>query len=113
MLLRKILFVALLTWFSLTVFGYGVYKALPIILGPKVEISTPHNGEIVQGTTITLKGNVTRTKALYINGIATAFSETGYFETRLPIYPGSNIILIEVKDRFGRSVTQTLNIGTN
>jgi hypothetical protein len=113
MLLRKILFVTLLTWFSLTIFGYGIYKALPIILGPKIEISSPQNGQVVNGTSISVRGTVYRTKALYINNIPTAFTESGSFETRLAIYPGSNILIIQALDKFGRSVSKTVNIGTN
>lgn len=112
MFLRKILLIISITLFSLTVFGYGLYKALPIIIGPKVEIITPKNGEIVEGTSIEVRGNVSRAKALYINHIPTAFTETGSFVTRFALYPGSNILIVDVEDRFGRVVTETINIGT-
>lgn len=112
MLLRKVLFIALLTWFSLTVLGYGIYKAMPIFLGPKIEISSPKNGEIVEGTSISVSGTLLRAKTFYINGIPTAFTEGGFFQTKLAVYPGSNILTLEVQDRFGRTISETLNIGT-
>lgn len=112
MLIRKIVFITLLTWFSLTVVGYGIYKALPIILGPKIVIDSPENGDIVNGTSIAVRGSVNRTNALYINDIPTAFTESGTFETKLALYPGSNILIVKAIDRFGRTVTKTVNIGT-
>jgi hypothetical protein len=112
MFLRKLFFITILSLFSLSVFGYGIYKALPIILGPKVELSYPQNAEVVEGTTIPVRGTVTRVKTLYINSIPTAFTESGSFETRLSIYPGNNILVVEGYDRFGRLTTITRNIGT-
>jgi hypothetical protein len=112
MILRKILIIALLTWFSLTVIGYGIYRALPIILGPKIELNSPTEGEVVKGTSITVSGSVLRAKSLYINSIPTAFNDTGNFTTRLAVYPGSNILIIEAYDRFGRKVVLERSIGS-
>lgn len=113
MYFRKILFTAFLTWFSLTVLGYGVYKASPIILGPSIEVTSVKNGDIISGTNLTIKGSVSRTKSLYINGIPTTFSESGLFETRLAIYPGTNILVIDAIDRFGRTKSEIISLGTN
>ncbi len=112
MYLRKILFIALLSLFFIFAFSYGVYKALPIILGPKIEISTPGDNYIAEGTTIPVRGTVVRVKTLHINGINTPFTESGSFETKLAIYPGGNILIIEGTDRFGRTNTITRNIAT-
>jgi len=113
MILRKILLITLLTWFALTVFGYGVYKALPIMLGPKIEISSPQNGDIVTGTSIIVRGTVLRSQSLFINGVTTPFTEDGVFQTKVAVYSGSNILVFTAEDKFGRSTTQTINIGTN
>ncbi len=104
--------ITLFTWFVLTVLGYGIYKALPIILGPKIEISTPQDGVIAEGTSIEVRGTVYRAKALYINHIPTAFTETGSFVSKIAIYKGSNIIVFSVEDKFGRVVTEAINVGT-
>jgi hypothetical protein len=113
MFLRKILIFALIASFSASVLAYGVYKALPIILGPEIVISSPLDGEVVHGTSISVRGSVHRAKTLHINSIPTAFTEDGNFETRLPVYPGSNILIIETSDRFGRTTKKTINIGAN
>lgn len=86
---------------------------MPIILGPNISISSPTSGEIVTGTSIIVRGTVLRSRSLYVNNIPTAFSEDGTFQTTIAVYPGSNIIVFIAEDKFGRSVRQTLNIGTN
>ncbi len=112
MFLRKVIYFAAFALFILSVLGYGFYKALPLILGPKIELSTPENGQIVEGTTIPIRGTIIRAQKLYINGIATAFSNTGFFETRIAVYPGNNILELVAEDKFSRSQKYTLNIGT-
>lgn len=112
MLIRKILYIAIFTLLLLGVLGYGFYKALPLILGPKIEIASPTNGDAIEGTTVNIRGTVLRSQQLYVNGIATPFSSSGLFETRIPIYPGNNILTLTAIDRFDRPVTVTLTIGT-
>lgn len=110
--LRKILLILVLLTLTLSVLVYGTYKALPIILGPKIELTSPHPNEIAEGTTMEVSGHVYRAKQLTVNSIPTAFTETGEFYTKIAIYPGENILIVEATDRFGRVVTITRNIGT-
>jgi len=112
MFLRRVFFISLLSIFSLFVLGYGVYKALPIILGPKIELVSPIENETVEGTTVTVRGTVYRTKVLLINSVPTSFNEDGNFESKLAIYPGSNILIIEAIDRFDRVNKITRSVGT-
>jgi hypothetical protein len=103
MLVRKILFYVLIFTFFFSVLIYGIYKAVPIILGPEVEYSISKEAQIPnENDSTTVRGNVKRVQELFVNKVPTAFSETGSFETRVPLYPGSNLIHIEVFDKFGR-----------
>lgn len=112
MFLRKIFFALILSLAVVSVLGYGFYKALPIILGPKIELSTPQNGQTIEGTSAPIRGTVYRGQKLFINGIATPFSGSGFFESRLAVYPGNNILELTVQDKFGRKKSYTLNLGT-
>lgn len=112
MLIRRILYTAIFTLLLLGVLSYGVYKAMPLILGPSIEIASPQNGEIIEGTTVNIRGTVVRSQQFFVNGIATPFSKEGLFETRIPIYPGNNILTLTAIDRFNRPVTVTLTLGT-
>ncbi len=112
MFLRKLLYITIFTLLLFSVLGYGFYKALPLILGPKIAIATPENGDVIEGTTVILRGTVERSQKLFINGIATSFSASGLFETVVPIYPGNNILTLTALDRFNRPTTVTLTLGT-
>jgi hypothetical protein len=112
MFLRKILYITLVVFFLISILGYGFYKALPLILGPKIELSSPQNGDIIESTTVDIRGTVLRSQKLFVNGIATSFSTTGMFETRFPVFPGNNILTLVAFDKFGRSTSLTLNLGT-
>jgi hypothetical protein len=112
MIIRKILYILIFSFLLLGVLGYGFYKALPLILGPKIEIASPTNGDAVEGTTVNIRGTVVRSQQFYVNGIATAFTKEGLFETRIPIYPGNNILTLTALDRFNRQTTVNLTLGT-
>ena len=112
MLLRRILYISIFSILLIGVLGYGFYKALPLILGPKIEIASPQNGQMIEGTTVSIRGTVVRSQKFFVNGIATPFSKEGIFETRIPIYPGNNILTLTALDRFDRPVTVTLTLGT-
>lgn len=112
MFLRKILYISILLMLLISVLGYGFYKALPLILGPKIEIASPQNGEIVEGTTVQIRGTVTRAQKLFVNGVATAFTKEGLFETRTAIYPGNNLLTLTTLDRFNREKSITISVGT-
>jgi hypothetical protein len=112
MLLRKILYISVFILLLLGIFGYGFYKALPLIMGPKIEIASPQNGETTEGTTVNIRGSVLRAQKLFINGIATPFSSSNLFDTRVAVYPGNNILTITAIDRFNRSTTLSLTLGT-
>jgi hypothetical protein len=91
---------------------YGGYKLLPIIRGPEIEVSNVNSGDLLSGTTITLRGSTKRVTKLYINGSKVNLSKEGSFETDLAIWEGSTILLLEGYDRFGRKVSITKIIGT-
>lgn len=112
MFLRKIFSIIFVSAFIIFVLVYGFYKALPLILGPSVAVSTPIEGELVAGDIIEVSGSVVRSKKLFINNIPTAFTEDGLFNTRIPVFKGHNIIVVEVQDKFGRNFSLTRNIGT-
>ncbi len=112
MLLRKILLIVLISAFVLSVMVYGYYKALPLFLGPKIELSSPNSSvNEVSADLLTIIGNVFRAKALYINGVPTSFTEAGHFETVLPLFTGVNLIHIQALDNFGRSTEVVKSIG--
>ncbi len=113
MYLRKILTTVLICVFILAIFIYGAYKAQNLILGPKLSLSFPDHNSSLTGTTTAIRGNVYRVSQLFINGIPTAFSDTGFFETRFAISPPNTILQIDIIDKFGRKITRIENLSVS
>ena len=87
----------------LGVLTFGGYKAMPIILGPSVDVSTPTNFQQLESVeTVEVRGTVARANLLLINGVQTAFTEHGIFSSKIAVYSGNNILSVEVGDKFGR-----------
>ncbi len=91
---------------------FGVYQLYPIIKGPEIEVLSPKQGEVIEETSLKIRGNTKRVSKLFINGSKIEMNKSGSFETDLAIYAGSNILLIEGYDSFGKKVSITKNIGT-
>lgn len=113
MYLRKLLLNLFIAIFTITILVYGLYKAQNLILGPNIIVSFPSDSAIFIGTTTAVRGVVSRANQLFINGVPTAFTDTGFFETRLVIFPPNTILQVEVVDKFGRRNSKTLNISSS
>jgi Glucodextranase, domain B len=108
---KKILiFVAIVA--TIAIISYIAYTIWPTIKGPSIDLLSPQNGEIVEGTSIIVKGETKNIAKIYMNGSPINLNKNGYFETKFAIYAGSNILVIEGYDRYGRKVNITRLLGT-
>lgn len=92
--------------------GYGVIKAVPLLLGPQIKIETPSESASVPDGFMTLSGRAIHTQSLTLNGAPFLIDETGRFEETLLLPKGGAILSLVATDRFGRttSVTRTVYI---
>lgn len=86
----------------LIVASYGILKALPLIKGPYIEISTLSTDE--SGLT-TLSGTAVHTETLSLDGGTLLIDGEGHFQTGLMLPRGGAILRLTATDRFGRSRT--------
>ena len=99
--------------------GYSVFSLEGFIRGPRVEITTPesvHGGGILyfsNATTtalIEVSGRVINANMLFINGAEIPQNLEGNFSESLLLASGYNIMSIEAKDRYGRTIKKTIEI---
>ncbi len=99
--------------------GYSVFALEGFIRGPRIEIATPesvHGGGIryfSYATTTALvlvSGRVINANMLFINGAETPQNLVGNFSESLLLAPGYNIMSVEAKDRYGRTVKKTIEM---
>ena len=95
---------------GLALLGYGLYQTSDLWRGPELHIATPTNGQTFAQNPITINGQAERIAYLWLNGQPIFTDEHGQFSQKLLLAPGYNIIKLEARDKFGRSVSRSLQL---
>ncbi len=88
--------------------GYAYFEARPFLSGPGLSVTHPLDGFSVFESPIVVSGNAQRITEIALNGNPIVVDERGNFERLVPLAPGYAVIEVSVKDRFGRTRTETL-----
>ena len=79
--------------------------------GPKIIVKTPINGvTITSNPFIPILGTTERVSNIHLNGRKIFIDKEGNFKETILLYPGYNIITIQISDRFKKIVTKKLEI---
>ena len=91
---------------------YGYIQAREFITGPKLELSSPKNGETIASTSpeVVVQGRAQHISFLTINGRQIFTDEKGDFGSKLLLAEGYTIITVEAQDKFKRSVKRELQL---
>jgi hypothetical protein len=92
------------------VVGYGAFRAKDLAEGPRLEIVSPTNGFSSHDALIDIRGTVQNISFLTLNGNKIFTNEAGTYDEKILLSPGYNIVTLEAKDRFGRTVTKELQL---
>lgn len=87
----------------LVLMGYGVFKGLPLVVGPHITLSSPTDGQGVTDGFVTIAGVATHTENLSLNSAPLLIDASGHFSTTLVLPHGSAILSLTATDRFGKS----------
>lgn len=85
--------------------GYGVIKALPLLEGPRLTLSSPLDGARIDSGVVEITGVARHTEKLTLDGAPLLIDEHGNVSTTLTLPRGGAILSLTVSDRFGRSHT--------
>lgn len=99
--------IALLIFF-LAVLGYAYFEARGFLSGPAIRV--PDGVVESSERFITVKGTAERIAELKMNGKAIAVTEEGAFEEPYLLMPGLNRIILDARDKYGRSEQQVVQI---
>lgn len=94
---------------SLTV-AYIIWQVLSINKTPGLIIFSPANNSVVLGSSADIKGQTDPAAQVSVNQENVFVNNTGGFETQIGLTPGPKTILITASNRFGKSISQTINI---
>jgi hypothetical protein len=85
---------------------YGFIKAENFLLGPKIIINTPKDGQTFTNSAIEISGQASNISLLYLNGRQIFTNKSGEFKESLLLARGYNIIEIKAKDKFNREIKE-------
>lgn len=96
---------------TLLVLGYAGYRMKDVFRGPKLTLTSPALENLpLHEQLVTISGQATRVAHLRLND-GTIFADSeGYFAEKLLLAPGYNIIKLEVRDRFARTLTRFIEL---
>lgn len=100
------LFVAFLA----LIFLYSLFQARFLILGPRVSISSPKNGDSVPAGLIVIRGSASNVSWLSLDDRQIFTDQKGQWSEKLMAPAGTSIITVTARDRFGRTRTETVEI---
>lgn len=108
--LRKLFEIAFFVILILIALSYGIWKAYPLLAGPKIVVTSPLHNATVSTSTFEITGYVARVKEITLQGRPIPIGTNGEFrEILVADYPYTTIIL-SATDFYGKTVTKTLQV---
>ncbi len=102
--------VSLFSLLILSVLGYSLFQAQKLISGPKIIIDSPQNGATASSPFIEITGRAQNASYIRLNGKQIFTDISGKFSEKLLLSPGYNILLLDAKDKFGKTVSKKLEL---
>lgn len=94
--------------FFLLIIGYAYFEARGVLYGPQIHVST--EPVAVTDPFIAIQGMAERITDLSMNGRPISVTEDGAFNEPYLLAPGLNRIMLDAKDRYGRTTQQIIQI---
>ena len=94
--------------FFIIVVAYAYYEGRGLLYGPSIEISG--GLQEVHERFITIEGHATRIASLSMNGRQISVTEEGDFSEPFVLAPGYNRIVLEARDRYGKTTERAIEI---
>jgi hypothetical protein len=95
---------------ALIIIGYSLFQAHSIITGPEIDVYSPQNGTVYSHTLIEISGQAHNTSFLNLNKRQIFTDRDGYFKEKLLLSPGYNILVLDAKDKFGKTTEKRLEL---
>ncbi len=99
--------IALVIFFVL-VLGYAYFEARGALFGPSITVTS--NVTEVHDPFITIQGQADRIASLSMNGKPIAVTENGAFAEPYLLAEGYNRIVLDARDKYGRSSRQVIEV---
>lgn len=105
---RSVISAIFMTLAIVAILLYITFQSRFIMAGPAIAFTSPENGATVHESLTQIKGNAERIAFIELNGRRIYVDENGDFSEKLPLLKGHNIIELQARDRFGRTIVENL-----
>lgn len=94
----------------LIIIGYAFYRTKDLILGVKLEVSGIKDNSSYSSPLINISGRAKNASFVSLSGKEIYIDKDGYWNDKLLLMSGYNIITIEVKDKFGHQTRKNYQV---
>lgn len=108
--LRRRLEITLLVAMVTIAIAYGLFKAYPLVAGPRIVIYSPADGDYVASTTFEVSGKVTRANIITLQGRPITIDTEGHFSETLVAQAPYTILVLVAQDHYGETVSKTVRV---
>jgi hypothetical protein len=93
--------------------GYVGFQARFLVLGPQVKILTPENGSEVSSSLVSIEGIAKNAAWISLNGRQIFTDRNGFWSEELSVSPGTSILTVKTRDRYGREAEKSVQVVVN
>ena len=94
--------------FFIVIIAYAYFEARGILFGPRIDVAS--GVQEVHEPFVHVKGTADRIASLSMNGNPISVTEDGAFDQPYLLSPGLNRIILDAKDKYGRSKQSIIQI---
>lgn len=94
----------------LILFFYIVFNFASFFIGPRLEVRTPKDGQIISGNVADVTGITDQYASLFINESEVSLSLSGKFKKSLYLFSGDQKITVVSKNRFGKQTQKVISV---
>ncbi len=108
--IKKFLGFGVLIGLFVFIVAYSIFQTRSLAKGVDLLVSGITDGEIFNGSILTLSGQATHAKHIKINGREILVDQNDNFSEELVLSPGYNIITVEAEDKFDKKTGETYRV---
>jgi hypothetical protein len=95
---------------GLIIVGYSLFQASTLLRGPVIDIYTPQNNATYDTTLIQIQGRARNIAYIRLNGTKMFTDKDGYFDEKILLSPGYNVVTLIASDKFGKHTEKKLEL---
>ncbi|OGZ09194.1 MAG: hypothetical protein A3D67_01655 [Candidatus Lloydbacteria bacterium RIFCSPHIGHO2_02_FULL_51_22] len=95
---------------ALAILGYAYSRTMGLSQGPRIIVTEPSSGATITAPLVHVRGVAKNSVLLTLDGRMVVTDEAGVFDEEILLAPNYNSIVLTAEDRFGRSITEMVEV---